>query len=301
MFNRREFLTIAGSSAALLPLTLSSAIALTEQSSMHTRPIPSSGESLPVVGLGQSPAFRNGDQAVSKSLLDVLLAKGGGFVDTGPKGQQILGQFMSAQKAHDKLFLGSNIYSTEKDQILNEIRQAQQAQDQAALDLVWIRNLQDILQQWQNLLKWKEMGLTRYVGFAMSRRQYYEPIMKLMQTGTVDFVQVNYSILEREAAQSVLPVARDNGVAIVTNRPFVNGQYFKLVGGRELPAWAEDFDCHSWAQFSVKYILANMAVNCVLTETTKTKHALDNLSAGFGRLPDVATQKKMVNLIASFI
>lgn len=300
MFNRREFLKITGSSLALMPLTFHTAYAQKEQQTMRTRPIPSSGELLPVVGFGQSAAFRNGDLAVSKSLLDVLLEKGGSFIDTGPKGQQILGQFMSEQNAHEQLFLGTNIYSTEEDQILNEIQQAQQAQGKTTLDLVFIRSLQDLGQQWQNLLRWKESGLTRHVGFAMSRRQYYEPVMQLMRTGTVDFVQVNYSLLELEAAEKVLPVARENGVAIVTNRPFVNGQYFNLVRGRELPGWAEDFDCHSWAQFSVKFILANPAVNCVLTETTKTSHAADNLAAGFGRLPDLATQKKMINLITSF-
>ena len=299
MINRREFLKITGSSLSLMPLAYPISVAANIQQKMLSRPIPSSGELMPVIGFGQSAAFRNGDLAISRKLLDVFVGKGGRFIDTGPKGQQILGQFMGKQNAHDKLFLGTNIYSTRVDDILKEIHQAQQAQGKTSLDLVQIRSLNDLNRQWQALLKWKEAGLTRYVGFAMSRRNYYEPVMKLMETGTVDFVQVNFSMLEPQAAEKVLPLARDKGVAIVTNRPFVNGQYFPLVRDRELPAWAAEFGCQSWAQFSLKYILANPAVNCILTETTKTKHALDNLSAGFGPLPDVPTQKRMLDLIRS--
>lgn len=301
MFDRREFLKITGASLALAPLPVSLAFAESKQLKMRTRPIPSSGEHLPLVGFGQSAAFRNGDLELSGRLLDVLIEKGGRFIDTGGKGQQTLGQFMKRQNAHSQLFLGTNIYSTTKDETLKEIHQAQQAQGKTTLDLVQIRSLDNLERQWQTLLGWKQAGLTRYIGFATSRRNYYEPLMKLMGTGTVDFIQINYSMLEPEAAEQLLPLAREKGVAIVTNRPFINGQYFPLVTNHELPGWAKEFDCHSWAQFSLKYILANPAVNCVLTETTKTKHALDNLEAGYGRLPDSATQLKMLKLIRSFM
>ena len=301
MHDRREFLKMTSASLALLPLTFSVASAQVLLENMQTRAIPSSGEQLPVIGFGQSVAFRNGDLELSSKLLDVLIEKGGRFIDTGGKGQQTLGRFMTRQNAHDQLFLGTNIYSSTKDEILREIHQAQQLQGKAALDLVQIRSLDQLERQWQALLEWKQAGLTRYIGFAMSRRNYYEPIMKLMQTGTVDFVQVNYSMVEPQAAEQLLPLAQEKGVAIVTNRPYLNGQYFELVRGRQLPIWAQEFDCHSWGQFSLKYILANPAVNCVLTETTKTKHAIDNLSAGYGRLPDTTTQEKMLKLIRSFM
>ena len=301
MHNRREFLKMTSASLALLPLTFSVGSAQVLLQNMQTRAIPSSGEQLPVIGFGQSAAFRNGDLKLSSKLLDVLIEKGGRFIDTGGKGQQTLGRFMAAQKAHDQLFLGTNIYSSTKDEILKEIHQAQQLQGKTTLDLVQIRSLDQLERQWQALLEWKQAGLTRYIGFAMSRRNYYEPIMKLMQTGTVDFVQVNYSMLEPQAAEQLLPLAQEKGVAIVTNRPYLNGKYFELVRDRQLPGWAQEFDCHSWGQFSLKYILANPAVNCVLTETTKTKHAIDNLSAGYGRLPDTTTQEKMLKLIRSFM
>jgi aryl-alcohol dehydrogenase-like predicted oxidoreductase len=122
-------------------------------------------------------------------------------------------------------------------------------------------------------------------------------MMKMMETGTVDFLQVNYSPLETEADQQVLPMALDKGVAVTINRPFINGEFFSRVRGHELPEWAAEFDCDSWAQFSLKFILSNPAVTCVLTETANPKHALDNIGAGFGRLPDEKTRQRMVQYL----
>lgn len=301
MLSRRKFLKMTSASLAMMPLAspISSVESATKQ--LPTRPIPSSGEPLPVLGFGQSAAFRKGDLALSIELLDILIEFGGRFVDTGGSSQRVLGQFMNQRNAHEELFLGTNVFSTAIDETLKEIHQARQVQGKKTLDLVQVRSLDGLDRQWSELLEWKEAGLTRYVGFAMSRRNYYEPIIDLMETGTADFIQVNYSMLEPEAADRVLPLAHDKGVAVVTNRPFINGQYFSLVSGRQLPEWAQEFDCDSWAQFSLKYILAHPSVNCVLSETTKPKHAVDNLSAGLGRLPDESTRERMVSLIRSFM
>jgi diketogulonate reductase-like aldo/keto reductase len=142
--------------------------------------------------------------------------------------------------------------------------------------------------------KWKDEGLTRYIGVARHRESYYQTMMEMMNTGTVDLLQVNYSPLETAADQEVLPMALDKGVAVTINRPFLNGEFFSHVRGHALPEWAAEFDCESWAQFSLKFILSNPAVTCVLTETANPKHALDNIGAGFGRLPDEKTRKRMV-------
>jgi diketogulonate reductase-like aldo/keto reductase len=300
MIQRRQFLKLTGTALAMVPLAFPLRHALGASQQMLTRPIPSSGEPLPIVGFGQSAAFRNGDMALSTELLDVLLSRGGRFVDTGGAGQQVMGQFMRQRDALSRLFLGTNLYSDTPGELLNEIHRARQHLGKTALDLVQLRKLNDMDGNWAKLREWKEAGLTRYIGFAMSRRNYYEPVIKLMETGTVDFVQVNYSMLEPQAAERVLPAAQAYGVAVVTNRPFVNGQYFPMVSEHELPEWAQEFDCNSWAQFSLKYILSHPAINCVLTETTKPHHAIDNLSAGFGRLPDEATRQKMIGLIRSF-
>jgi diketogulonate reductase-like aldo/keto reductase len=143
--------------------------------------------------------------------------------------------------------------------------------------------------------------LTRYVGVARHRESYHQEMMDLMEAGVVDFVQVNYSMLEPEAEKRLLPMAQDKGVAILTNRPFLNGEYFKLVKGHELPAWTQEFDCHSWAQFSLKFIVSNPAVTCVLTETAKPHHAVDNLGGGMGRLPDPETRERMRKLLLQMV
>ena len=126
-------------------------------------------------------------------------------------------------------------------------------------------------------------------------------VIDLMEAGAVDFVQVNYSLLEPEAGDTVLPMAQDKGVAILVNRPFINGDFFDVVRGRELPGWAAEFDCRSWAQFSLKFILSHPAVTCVLTETTNAEHLADNMAAGMGRLPDAAARAKMLELVQSFV
>jgi len=166
-----------------------------------------------------------------------------------------------------------------------------------SLDLVLSRAPIDFGERRDQFQRLKDDGLTRYTGVARSNQRFYSSIMELMNDGALDFIQVNYSIMEPEAANEILPLAQEKDVAVVINRPFMNGNYFGMVRGQELPEWAADFDCDSWAQFSLKYILANPAVNCVLTETSNPRHAIDNFGAGFGRLPDADERKRMEAVI----
>ena len=152
---------------------------------------------------------------------------------------------------------------------------------------------------WDTFRKLKDEGLTKYIGISRHRSSYYEQMMKVMETDTVDFVQVNYSPFEREAEERILPMAMDKGIAVNTNRPFLNGDYFGRVSGHELPEWAAEFDCESWAQFTLKFSLSHPAVNCVLTETSNPEHAIDNIGAGFGAMPDEATRERIVTHLKS--
>jgi diketogulonate reductase-like aldo/keto reductase len=147
----------------------------------------------------------------------------------------------------------------------------------------------------------KDDGLTRFTGVARSNKRFYSSIMELMNDGALDFIQINYSIMEPEAAEEILPLAQEKDIAVIINRPFINGDFFGMVRGQALPEWAADFDCHSWAQFSLKYILANPAVHCVLTETSNPRHAIDNFGAGFGRLPDADERKRMEAVIRALM
>ena len=294
MTDRRDFIRYA--SAALAALT-SPLIRADQKTQLPTRPIPGTDEQLPIIGFGNSSAFRSGDLDVTRQLLDVFLESGGAYIDAGLSGSETIGRVLSERSANDKVFVGSYIDSTDGTAARDEIEALQKAQGKATLDLVHTRNINHLESNPQVYGQWKDDGLTRYVGVARSNSSFYDQIVRLMNAGSVDFIQVNYSMLEPEAAERVLPLAQEKGVAVLINRPFVNGQYFSIVKEHELPAWAADFDCHSWAQFSLKYILAHPAVNCVLTETSKPHHAIDNLQAGFGRLPDEAMRQRMLGVI----
>ena len=298
--NRREFIRDAGVVGAALSLTNAIADQAVETARMPTRPIPSSGELLPIVGLGNSQSFRDGDYENSRKLLDILIGHGGSLVDSWSSIQEILGRYMHEHDAKSKLFLANNIGATSVQDSDAAIRYAKEAQGKVVLDLLQLPNPGDIDKQWRLMRDAKKKGHARYIGIAIARSSYYDLVESVINSGTADFVQLNYSMLEPESGDKLLPLARDKGVAAVVNRPFINGQYFALVRDRTLPPWAAEFDCQSWAQFSLKYILANPAVNCVLTETSKIKHAIENLSAGFGRLPDEKTRVRMLELIRSF-
>ena len=300
MMNRREFIRDAGAVGAALSLPNAIVAQAVDTVRMPTRPIPVSGEPLPIVGLGNSQSFRDGDYENSSKLLDILIDNGGSFVDSWGSVQEILGRYMHEHDAKSELFLATNVGATSAQDSNAAIRYAKEAQGKAVLDLLQLPNPSDFDKRWRLMLDAKEEGHARYIGLAVSRSAYYDLVESLIESGTTDFIQVNYSMLEPESGERLLPLARDQGVAVITNRPFVNGQYFPLVGDNELPAWAADFDCHSWAQFSLKFILSNPAVNCVITETSKARHAVDNLSAGFGRLPDEDTSTRMLRLLQSF-
>lgn len=296
--NRREFL---GFSAAAAAMAAAPAGVSRAAESIKRRRIPGTDEELAVVGLGNAAPFAEGDLDLTGRLVDVLLDHGGGYVDTSFRGRFTVGEIMRRRRAHDALFLGTYLESDDPAGLADEIKAVQDAQGGGVLDLVLSREPAAYLRRADEFQRLKDDGLTRYIGVARHRSEYYPPIMQAVREGLVDFIQVNYSVLEPEAADAVLPLAAEYDVAVITNRPFVNGRWFPLVGGRELPEWVREFDCSSWAQFSLKYILANPAVTCVITETSNPRHAADNLGAGSGRLPDEGTRRRMRDLVLEMV
>ena len=296
--NRRKFLQDAGTSVALatLPLKIGAQQA---PAKIAMRPIPSTGDLLPIVGYGSSSIFSGDDFAGAAALLDALRELGGKFIDTWPPAQATFGRYARENTAHDDLFLGTNITTGKGEADLQALSTAKARQGKETLDLIQLPRPSNIVAQWPIVQRWKQEGHARYIGIAVTGQQFFDEVEWLLQNGEPDFIQINYSMLEPESGERLLPLARDKGVAVVTNRPFINGQYFPRVAGKELPEWAADFDCQSWAQFSLKWILANTQVNCTLTETTKLHHAVDNLSAGLGRLPDERERSRMQALMRS--
>jgi diketogulonate reductase-like aldo/keto reductase len=290
--NRREFLGYSGAAAFAAAMPAFAA----DKNKIPGRLIPGTDESLPVIGLGNSSSFREADLSAAADLLDIFLQHGGGYVDVGGVSRMSVGTIAMSRNASDQLFLGNYVEPNYGDAIRSEVSKVAEGQGKAALDLVHTRNLAAYRQSHDLYRELQDEGLVRYVGIARSGAQSFAEIEQLIKDGFVDIIQVNYSLAEPQAAERLLPLAADNGIAVNINRPFINGRYFGMVSGNALPEWAAEFDCESWAQFSLKFIVANPAVNSVLTETADPKHAIDNLGAGYGGLPDKATQKKMLEV-----
>jgi len=277
--------------------------AVLAESALPVRGIPGTTETLPVIGLGSTKPVRliesEGPEAL-ENVMRMLLRYGGRLIDTAPRHEALdagFGKVLQKPEFRDALFIAVKINAEGRDAGIAQFRQTQRLFGRQTVDLVQIENITDLATHWPTLRAWKEAGDARYIGVTVARESLYEPLEKFMRSESPDFVQLNYSVAEHTAEERLLPLAADRGIAILVNGPFMNGEYFARVRGLELPAWAVEFDCASWAQFSLKYILGHPAVTCVLTETTNPVHMRENIEAGFGRLPDAATKKRMRDLL----
>jgi diketogulonate reductase-like aldo/keto reductase len=273
------------------------------QQTLPTRAIPATGEKLPIVGLGSSKAVLDipaRGTAALEAVMKMLVEKGGRVIDTSPRNEAIdarFGPLLNLPALEDSLFIAAKINTNGAQAGIDQMRQMQRLWRRATLDLVQVESMRDLDTHWPNLRAWKASGQARYIGVTTSADASHSRMEAFMRTESFDFVHVNYSIVERRAEERLLPLARDRGLAVLINRPFMNGAFFQRVAGRTLPEWAADFDCTSWAQFSLKYILGHPAVTCVLTETTNPAHMQENMLAGTGRLPDEATRRRMRDYI----
>jgi diketogulonate reductase-like aldo/keto reductase len=295
---RRDFLALTSAAAAALGSS-SAPFGAFAQARMPQRSIPSTGELLPVIGLGSSKVVseiaENGEAPVT-GVLRALVEHGGKLVDTWPRNAENdagFGRVASTPELRDKLFVTTKIDQVGKDAGVAQFRQTQRNYQRQKLDLVQIFSLTDLDVHWPSLEQWKAAGDTRYIGVTVAEAGLYQPLEQFLQRAKPDFVQMNYSITERGTENRLLPLAAERGLAVLINRPFMNGTYFRKLEGRPLPPWAADFDCTTWAQFSLKYILANSAVTCVLTETSNPKHMAENALTALGPLPDAAALRRM--------
>lgn len=298
---RRDFLALL----SMLPLTNAASALLLAQQKVPTRRIPVSGEMIPVIGLGSSKVVEEiaarGDEPL-RQVLRALVAHGGSVVDTWPRNpanDARFGTVINDAEFRDRLFVTTKVDRPGKDAGLAQLRQAHQNYGRKVIDLAQIFSLTDVDTHWPTLREWKDSGQARYVGVTVSELRRHADLESFLKRERPDFIQVNYSITERESEDRVIPLAADRGAAIVINRPFMNGAYFKRLEGRPLPPWATEFGASTWAQFSLKYILSNPRVTCVLTETSNPKHMEENAQAALGRLPDENARKRMREFIAT--
>lgn len=306
---RRDATKLIGAATAgvLLPITASRGQGANETSMMLTRAIPSSDEKLPVIGLGTYNVFDvDLTPANENQLADVLslfVKRGGRVVDSSPmygKAEQVIGTLANKLGLRDKLFLATKVWTRGKQAGIESMDRSMARLQAKRIDLMQVHNLVDLDTQLATMREWKAQGRFRYIGITHYNASAFGDVENVLRQEKVDFLQINYSIMEREAEQRILPLARDREVAVIINRPFGGGDLFSRVRSQPLPEWAADFDCRSWAQFFLKWIIAHSGVTCVIPATNNPSHLEDNLRAGSGPLPDEKTRNRMIKLASSF-
>ena len=303
--SRRRFQgCLAGASLAAAWGQIDAASAAEGSSKMSriaTRPIPSTGEAMPIVGFGTWQTFDIGtseaERAPRREVLKLLFEAGGRMIDSSPmygRAEAAVGDLLTGMKAHDKAFLATKVWTSGEKAGIAQMEASFAKLQTKTIDLMQVHNLLD----WQTHLKtmraWKELGRFRYLGITHYTTSSLETLAGILEREKLDFVQMGYSIGVRDAETRLLPVCRDHGVAVIVNQPFESGSLFAKVKGKPLPAFAAEFDCTSWSQFFLKFILGHPAITCVIPGTAHPDHAADNIKAGIGRLPSEAEREKMV-------
>ena len=265
------------------------------------RPIPRSGELLPVVGLGTAVIFEyeadDPRQAERTKVIQTMIAGGGTLIDTAPsygQAEERVGEILSALQARDKIFLATKVRVAERAASEAEMRNGLRKLRSDKLDLMQLHNVRDPKQSLGQLREWQQQGICRYVGMTSSFVRDYDAVAATLQREKPDFFQINYSLADRESEAKLLPIAQDVGAAVLINLPFGRGKLFKAVQGRALPDWAKEIDATSWAQVFLKFLLSHPAVTAVIPGSDKPEYMTDNLNAGRGRLPDAALRKTMI-------
>jgi len=274
-------------------------------SAIVERAIPSSGERIPAVGLGTWRTFDVGGAAAERDpLRDVLkqfVALGGRVIDSSPMygaAEGVVGDLAAELTVQDKLFLATKVWTRGRAAGVAQMDESMRRLRTTRMDLMQIHNLVDWHTHLATLRERKQQGRIRYLGITHYTASSYDELERVLRGEAVDFVQVNYSLGERDAERRILPLARERGVAVLVNRPFSEGNLFSRVRGQALPAWAAEIGCESWAQIFLKWILAHPAVTCVIPATSRPQHLADNMRAGAGALPDAAMRERMAAAVA---
>jgi aryl-alcohol dehydrogenase-like predicted oxidoreductase len=262
-------------------------------SAILTRPIPSSGEALPVMGLGTWQTFDVGGDTAARAPLEAVLGTfvelGGKLVDSSPmygSSETVVGEIAGKLGLRSRLFVATKVWTSGSRNGVEQMNDSMRKLRADPIDLIQVHNLVDVATHLDTLRGWKGEGRVRYVGVTHYTAGSYGDVAAIVAAQPLDFVQINYSVGEREAERRLLPLARDRGVAVIANRPFAGGQLFRQLRTRPLPAYAAEIGCTSWAQLMLKFIVSHPAITCAIPGTSKVDHLRDNMGAGEGRLPD---------------
>lgn len=303
--SRRNALAWIGASALAASAATGAGRAASPSSSLK-RTIPRTGELLAVIGLGTYIVFDVAPEAPEaaelRQVLKLFGAGGGKLVDSSPmygRAEGTMGRLAAELNLHPSLFLATKVWVSGRQAGIDQMRTSLRLMRTKRIDLMQVHNLLDVTTHLRTLREWKQAGAIRYMGITHYNSGAYRELEQLLKTRDYDFVQFNYSLAEREAETRLLSIAAETGTAVIVNRPFAQGELFARVKGKPLPPWAMEFNCDSWAQFFLKYIIAHPAVTCVIPGTGKASHMADNLKAGAGKLPDSILRRRMVDLVQS--
>jgi diketogulonate reductase-like aldo/keto reductase len=299
MWNRREVVA-AAAAMGILPT-----IGLSEERKISSRTIPSTGEELPVIGLGTYSVFDVSstaeELAIPQEIVDLLLGHGGSVIDTSPmynRSEKVIGNIIDAGSPREAMFIATKVWTNGRDAGIEQMDRSAQLMNTDVIDLMQVHNLRDTDIHMKTIRDWQENGRIRYNGLTHYTESAFDRLQTAMRKHKPDFIQINYSLGEPEAADRILPLAQDMGIAVLINRPYQSGRLFRAVSGKSLPGWAADFAA-SWGQFFLKFIISHPAVTCVIPATSKPHHMIDNLGAGFGPLPDDAMRQRMITFMAA--
>ncbi len=268
------------------------------------RRIPSSGEELPVIGLGTSGPFEvdrsEAQRAPLRDVLAAFFAAGARLIDTSPMystAEAVLGDLLTPPM-HQHAFLATKVWTRGEAAGIEQMQRSAQLLRTQRLDLIQVHNLLDLDTQLRTLRAWKAVGRVRYLGVTHYTVSAHAELERVLAREPLDFVQFNYSPVTRAAEQRLLPLAAERGVAVLVNRPFEDGALFERVRGKALPAWAAELGVTSWGQLALKFIAAHPAVTCIIPATDKVAHLEDNLVAGRGPLPDTRQREAIAQAFA---
>jgi aryl-alcohol dehydrogenase-like predicted oxidoreductase len=299
---RREMANLSlGTAVAFAFRPLSNLFA---QTSLITKPIPSTGQRLPVVGIGTRD-FGGGSPVSQSEIKDVLRQfseLGGKVIDTAADYQDgasetLIGNLVSELGNRDRLFLATKVEARDRADGLQQIERSFRRLRTDRIDLFMVHNISDALTQLATLREMKKAGRIRYVGMSTSFESQYQDFEQLMKSQAMDFIEVDYALDNRKAGDRILPLAADRGLAVLINLPFGRGRLFRAVRDKTLPEWAKEIDCATWAQVFLKYIVSHPAVTCAIPGTRRVEHLLDNMQAARGRLPDASLRRRMEQFV----
>jgi diketogulonate reductase-like aldo/keto reductase len=290
-----RFLAASGASVVIRPR-----IAASRQAPVLTKPIHSTGEEIPVVGLGSWITFNVGDDIVARDacteVMRAFFGAGGRLIDSSPmygSSQNVIGYGLGKLNAPPSLFSADKVWISPGARGPAQIEASRRHWGIARFDLLQVHNLLAWEEHLKTLLAMKAAGEVRHVGITTSEGRRHREVERIMRTQPLDFVQVTYNILDREVEGRILPLARERGIAVIVNRPFREGELLKRIERHPLPGWAAEVDCTTWAQVILKFIVSHPAVTCAIPATTRVDHVRENMAAARGRLPDEALRARM--------